>query len=56
MKGKTIAIAMVVVTIVTVAAIYFLVMATFKHDQPDENTLMESPSVIELAESTERSL
>lgn len=56
MKGKTIAIAMVVVTIVAVAAIYFLVMATFKHDQPDENTSLESSIRIEVAESAAKSL
>ncbi|WP_158541062.1 hypothetical protein [Sporosarcina sp. BI001-red] len=40
MKGKPIAIAVIVLTIVAVAAIYFLVMATFKHDQHDVDSSM----------------
>ena len=47
MKGKTIAIAVVVLTIVAVAAIYFLVMATFKHDQHDVDSSMGAPASIE---------
>lgn len=33
MKGKTIAIGVVVVTVVAIIAIYLLVMATFKSDE-----------------------
>ncbi|MGG0644081.1 hypothetical protein ABE021_09085 [Sporosarcina gallistercoris] len=50
MKGKAIAIAVVVLTIVAVAAIYFLVMATFKHDQRDVNSSMGAPASIEWME------
>ncbi|WP_432353333.1 hypothetical protein [Sporosarcina sp. A2] len=50
MKGKTLAIGLIVVTILAVAAICFLVMATFKHDEQNRNTSMETPIVVELIE------
>ncbi|GKV68348.1 hypothetical protein NCCP2716_08460 [Sporosarcina sp. NCCP-2716] len=40
MKGKTIAIGLIVVTVLVVAAVYFLVMATFKHDEEKSGTSM----------------
>lgn len=52
MKGKTIAIAVIVLTIAAVAAIYFLVMATFKHDQHPANSSMGAPASIELLEQS----
>ncbi len=52
MKGKSIAIAVIVLTIAAVAAIYFLVMATFKHDQHPADTSMDAPVFIELKEQS----
>lgn len=52
MKGKAIAIAVVVLTIVAVAAIYFLVMATFKHDQGDVESSMGISASIEWMEES----
>ncbi|GEM_PF-6081779 len=40
MKGKTIAIGLIVVTVLVVAAVYFMVMATFKHDEEKSGTTM----------------
>ncbi|MCM3758891.1 hypothetical protein M3197_15730 [Sporosarcina aquimarina] len=50
MKGKTIVIAVIVLTIVAVAAIYFLVMATFKHDQQSVDSSVDTSVSIEWME------
>ncbi|WP_153723417.1 hypothetical protein [Sporosarcina cascadiensis] len=48
MKGKTLAIGMVVFTIIVVAAIYFMVTVTFKNNPTQKNhQSMEVPSYME---------
>ncbi|VDG97882.1 Uncharacterised protein [Lysinibacillus sphaericus] len=56
MKGKAIVIAVIVLTIVAVASIYFLVMATFKHDQQGVDSSMDASVSIEWMEQTAVSL
>ncbi|WP_156028870.1 hypothetical protein [Sporosarcina sp. D27] len=50
MKGKAIVIAVIILTIVAIAAIYFLAMATFKHDQQGVDSSMDSSVSIEWME------
>lgn len=45
MKGKTIAIGLIVVTVLVVAAVYFMVMATFKHDEEKSGTSLGMTAV-----------
>lgn len=51
MKGKTIAIGLVVVTVLVVAAVYFMVMATFKHDEEKSGTTLGVTSAEPAAQS-----
>lgn len=51
MKGKTLAIGLVIFVLLVVAAIYFMVMATFKNNPNQKNNQsFENPSYMETGE------